>query len=466
MKKRGQIFLEFLGTYGWAIIALLVTFGTLAYFGVVNPGKFLPERCLLGVVGVSCDDFAIYSTGEVFIEAANNLGKDMKNVKVDVKDKDKNVICSLDGASVIKEGEKVTYVSDPNKPGNENCRFNPGELVQLGLSIRYETDSFSGGGGGIEHTIEGDLVGTVQVGPPPECGDKICNGEETCSTCSLDCGACPPPGGPICGNGAIDPGEVCDGSNLGGQTCESQGRGAGTLVCNADCSGFDTSGCGGGAPICGNGILESGEVCDDGNVVNGDGCSNSCKIEFCGDNLCNGAETCSTCPTDCGICSPGIGVGPNDTCFLSGTLILTLESDIEIQNVKVGDIILSYNEETGVLEPSKVVQTFVHTTDTYLIINNNLKVTPNHHMYINGNWQPIGNAKKGDKIKTALGEEIIYSIKSINENVQVYNLEVKTNNNYYAQGYLAHNKAVICGDGICNSQLGENIRNCPLDCFV
>jgi cysteine-rich repeat protein len=31
--------------------------------------------------------------------------------------------------------------------------------------------------------------------------------------------------------------------------------------------------------ICGNGILESGEQCDDGNRVSGDGCSSSCKLE-------------------------------------------------------------------------------------------------------------------------------------------------------------------------------------------
>jgi cysteine-rich repeat protein len=29
---------------------------------------------------------------------------------------------------------------------------------------------------------------------------------------------------------------------------------------------------------CGNGVLEASEQCDDGNRVNGDGCSSSCQV--------------------------------------------------------------------------------------------------------------------------------------------------------------------------------------------
>jgi cysteine-rich repeat protein len=50
-------------------------------------------------------------------------------------------------------------------------------------------------------------------------------------------------------------------------------------------SGFDTGGglvCSDGSPlpaVCGNGALEAGEECDDGNLVDGDGCSASCSLE-------------------------------------------------------------------------------------------------------------------------------------------------------------------------------------------
>ena len=48
---------------------------------------------------------------------------------------------------------------------------------------------------------------------------------------------------PPCGNGIIDSGEDCDGSNLGGATCSSLGYSGGTLSCNASTCKFDASKC-------------------------------------------------------------------------------------------------------------------------------------------------------------------------------------------------------------------------------
>jgi len=36
---------------------------------------------------------------------------------------------------------------------------------------------------------------------------------------------------------------------------------------------------GGSGPVCGNGVIEAGEQCDDGNAADGDGCSSACQIE-------------------------------------------------------------------------------------------------------------------------------------------------------------------------------------------
>lgn len=54
------------------------------------------------------------------------------------------------------------------------------------------------------------------------------------------------------------------------------------------------------APVCGNGRLETGEACDDGNTTDGDGCSATCTVEP--QASCVGTLTCNLgaprCPAD------------------------------------------------------------------------------------------------------------------------------------------------------------------------
>jgi cysteine-rich repeat protein len=48
-----------------------------------------------------------------------------------------------------------------------------------------------------------------------------------------------------------------------------------------------------GAAYCGNGQLEAGEACDDGNQVDNDACTNVCKLASCGDGIIYGTyEQC------------------------------------------------------------------------------------------------------------------------------------------------------------------------------
>jgi len=79
----------------------------------------------------------------------------------------------------------------------------------------------------------------------------VCGGQET-TDCNGDyfCGVnmfgeCDIFGQPaLCGNGEINDGEVCDGTNLTGYTCADQtGFASGTLACSDDCLSFDTNAC-------------------------------------------------------------------------------------------------------------------------------------------------------------------------------------------------------------------------------
>ena len=52
--RKSQAALEFLTTYAWAFLVILIMVGALAYFGILNPSKLLPDRCNFGSE-ISCD---------------------------------------------------------------------------------------------------------------------------------------------------------------------------------------------------------------------------------------------------------------------------------------------------------------------------------------------------------------------------------------------------------------------------
>ena len=56
--NKGQAALEFLTTYGWAFLVILIMIGSLAYFGILSPGKILPSRCNFGAE-FQCLDYQI-----------------------------------------------------------------------------------------------------------------------------------------------------------------------------------------------------------------------------------------------------------------------------------------------------------------------------------------------------------------------------------------------------------------------
>mgnify|MGYP000533677600 CR=1 FL=1 len=94
--KKAQGALEFLMTYGWAFLVILIMIGALAYFGVLNPSKYLPDKCIMPV-GMSCDKDRMIlqrsNTGTAIFEIKNGLMDTitLTNIRVNT---DSNVIGS------------------------------------------------------------------------------------------------------------------------------------------------------------------------------------------------------------------------------------------------------------------------------------------------------------------------------------------------------------------------------------
>ncbi len=107
--KKGQAAMEFLMTYGWAILVVLAAIGALAYFGVLSPDRFLPEKCTLPS-GTACLDFT-GSASQITMVIQNSAGFDMNNVTVTVDPTTgANFTCTdADGDGTLTDGEKDTF---------------------------------------------------------------------------------------------------------------------------------------------------------------------------------------------------------------------------------------------------------------------------------------------------------------------------------------------------------------------
>jgi hypothetical protein len=100
-----------------------------------------------------------------------------------------------------------------------------------------------------------------------------------------------------CGNGALDGNEACDGADLGGETCITQGfPTGGTLSCLPDCSAFDLSSCGSSGNCC---MAHAAPGCEDpaceAAICAGD--PFCCSVEW--DGICEGsafANAACNCP--------------------------------------------------------------------------------------------------------------------------------------------------------------------------
>ncbi|MBW2992192.1 hypothetical protein KY345_03165 [Candidatus Woesearchaeota archaeon] len=106
MFKKGQAAMEFLMTYGWAILVVLAAIGALAYFGVLSPDRFLPEKCTLPA-GIACLDFR-YTGTAVEMSIQNGAGFDMSGVSVTVNGTGCNAMDNTSSAT-LTNGQTVTY---------------------------------------------------------------------------------------------------------------------------------------------------------------------------------------------------------------------------------------------------------------------------------------------------------------------------------------------------------------------
>lgn len=134
--------------------------------------------------------------------------------------------------------------------------------------------------------------------------------------------------------------------------------------------------------------------------------------------------------------------GDKGGCFIAGTQILMADgSSKAIEDIEKGDLVLTRNSALdGNLVPVEVLSTVKHTVNEYLLVNENLGVTQEHVLFINGQWQVAGELKIGDVLLNSSGETVtVESIRTIRETMNVYNFQTADKHTYFANDLYVHN---------------------------
>ena len=157
----------------------------------------------------------------------------------------------------------------------------------------------------------------------------------------------------------------------------------------------------------------------------------------------------------------------NRYCFIAGTKITLENGDVKnIEDIEVGDIVLTHNEITNLNEYNKVTDVYkpIHDDLVEYTLSDGKVITStfDHPYYVNGlglasyspdltniryeNLNNVIQIKIGDVLNLQNGETA--SIVSITEkdkiSVQTYIFTVENNHNFYANEVLVHNKGGGC----------------------
>ena len=143
--RSGQAALEFLMTYGWAILVVLVAVGALAYFGVLSPDKFLPAKCTLQA-GVACVDHK--ATGAALnVVMRNSLGFDLTITEV------KAAQCTAQTGLSTSIPNGGTYTANMVCVNTASTKYN-GQF-----NVTYTTPADAGG---LAHTNVGQITTRIE----------------------------------------------------------------------------------------------------------------------------------------------------------------------------------------------------------------------------------------------------------------------------------------------------------------
>lgn len=168
-----------------------------------------------------------------------------------------------------------------------------------------------------------------------------------------------------------------------------------------------------------------------------------------------------------------LGCGKNS--FIAGTIVQTDTGFKAIEDISIGDMVLTYSETSGRQEYQEVVH-LIRGEKEYELVNlelsngENIESTAKHLYFVDDNWVEAKNLKVGSKLTDSdfQNELTVVEITVVKRTTNVYNLTVNLNHNYYVGnvGVLVHNDNLFCTGKITayfpKVKISGLVRNRPI----
>lgn len=136
MRRKSQASLEFLTTYSWAILALLITMSALYYFGIFDFSKYLPQKCVFSSQ-MQCLDFVMLfdpfpadPPSPIFFKLVNNLGEEINVGGMEIIN---NANPALECVNTHYK-DPATSLFEPLRPVTPLLNWEPGTEIEFRFS--------------------------------------------------------------------------------------------------------------------------------------------------------------------------------------------------------------------------------------------------------------------------------------------------------------------------------------------
>ncbi len=148
--KRSQVAIEFLVTYGWAILIVMIAIGALASFGILNPSKYLADKCIFGN-NFQCTDYQI-TTSQADIIIVNGLGQKVYSPNVTLTDTGAACATSIPGDGEWPADTRMNITCDVT-----SLKFIQKDKAKVKVTLNYLRSK-----NGFTQVALGELYATVQ----------------------------------------------------------------------------------------------------------------------------------------------------------------------------------------------------------------------------------------------------------------------------------------------------------------